>query len=45
MDFHRASEAIAEGEACVDRMIPFIEAEVRRFGIELIPHSANNPEI
>ena len=45
MDFHRASEAIAEGEACVDRMIPFIEAEVRRFGIELMPHSANNPEI
>jgi NTE family protein len=45
MDFHRASEAIAEGEACVDRMIPFIEAEVRRFGIELTPRSANNPEI
>lgn len=45
MDFHRASEAIAEGEACVDRMIPFIEAEVRRFGIELMPQSANNPEI
>jgi NTE family protein len=45
MDFHRASEAIAEGEACVERMIPFIEAEVHRFGIELIPQYANNPEI
>lgn len=45
MDFHRASEAIAEGEACVERMIPFIEAEVHRFGLELMPQDANNPEI
>jgi len=45
MDFHRASEAIAEGEACVDRMIPFIEAEAHRFGIELMPQGTNNPEI
>ena len=45
MDFHRASEAIAEGEACVERMIPLIEAEAHRFGLELMPQDANNPEI
>ena len=35
LDFHRASEAIAEGEACVERMLPLIENEVQRFGLAL----------
>ena len=35
LDFHRASEAIAEGEACVERMLPMIENEVQRFGLAL----------
>lgn len=35
MDFHRAAEAIAEGEACVDRMRPHIEAELHRIGLDL----------
>ena len=35
LDFHRASEAIAEGEACVERMLPMIENEVQRFGFAL----------
>ncbi len=34
MDFHRASEAIAEGVACVERMTPLILGEMKRFGIE-----------
>ena len=37
MEFHRASEAIAEGEACVERMRPVITAELVRFGIPLAP--------
>ncbi|MFC3912882.1 patatin-like phospholipase RssA [Pseudaeromonas sharmana] len=36
MDFHRANEAIAEGEVCVERMRPLIEAELRRAGVPLV---------
>jgi NTE family protein len=44
LDFHRANEAIAEGEACVERMIPMLHAEAHRFGIELTLNSAVTPE-
>ncbi|MEW7864308.1 patatin-like phospholipase family protein [Aeromonas diversa] len=33
LDFHRAAEAIAEGEACVERQRPQLEEELCRLGV------------
>lgn len=33
LDFHRASEAIAEGEACIQRQRPQLEEELMRLGV------------
>lgn len=33
LDFHRASDAIAEGEACVERQRPQLEEELWRLGV------------
>ena len=44
MEFHRASEAIAEGEACVERMSHFLRAELKYLGVALHENTVEEPQ-
>ncbi|ROQ25013.1 patatin-like phospholipase RssA [Gallaecimonas pentaromativorans] len=45
MEFHRAEEAIAEGEACVERMSKFLLAELAYLGIHPEPVDESEEEV